>query len=629
MADFYCDHGIYSSPIAAGTVPTAAEEGNGKSKNAALMATLVIAFSGQPTSGQSMTVGGVAFTAGTTFAIGANATATATNLKNAINASTATVVNPVMISCQVRAAVNATSSGSVVTVYTRVSGGEWNAVSEASTLSNVALTQWRGGADGAWGYFTNPTTLWPSAVAVHNYGVFHKQPFLGDWLPVDRIICRSNKNIVGGSTTFSPFAWAGSSATVMRTLVIDDGTEWPADGTSPVLKVTLPLSGYNGLFGAALPFVRVLAKKYNEVDYGLWLHCINTSYTWSIGFAGGEEYVGLKITNYGSKEFSLISTGQLASYGWQTIFKDCFFQQSGSNYVNFTAGVGYRNAYINFVNCVFDNSGSSVASSGVLLPGTSAAVTSAFGWFDSCKFTNFVSGSKLFNPNWLAVGSRSFWFRNCDFGNVSNLGPNEAVNSGAGFDKTIASSSQYGYRNFFIDNAFGFVEWRQELSMPTCNAKLLDGVTPWSMHITPTIFEARMSRTGFVETPRIGKFNSLASGIRTLSIELAIHDTLALDGSTLSAVIDYQDISGAFMVVDTYDIPGTPLQTSSAIWSQESGGKVTFSDGVVQSHNKFKLTVTTPTAIMAGTEIGIVVRCHKHVPNTTVGIFVDPEVQVV
>lgn len=56
---------------------------------------------------------------------------------------------------------------------------------------------------------------------------------------------------------------------------------------------------------------------------------------------------------------------------------------------------------------------------------------------------------------------------------------------------------------------------------------------------------------------------------------------------------------------------------------------MTYVDGATQYHDKYKFSVTTPTAIATGTEIGIVIRCHTYVADTTKGFFIDPEIQVV
>ena len=68
------------------------------------------------------------------------------------------------------------------------------------------------------------------------------------------------------------------------------------------------------------------------------------------------------------------------------------------------------------------------------------------------------------------------------------------------------SSSQYGNREFVIDRAGKlYVEWVAAKGRPTLNAKLHDGVTPWSIYATTTATAANIGRHSPAELPRIGK----------------------------------------------------------------------------------------------------------------------------
>jgi len=636
MADFYCDHGIYGTPVAAGAVPTAAEDGNGKAKTAAVMATLVINFTGVSVAGQQITIGGVTMTAvasgatGNNFNVGETAALSASNLATAINANTANLIKPtgaIAATAPMRNVLNACVSGSVVTVYTRCAGSEWNSVVETTTLANATLTHWSGGADGAWGYLTNTTAIaWPTSVAVVTYGVLGNKPYMCSWVD-ENIICRSNKTLTFTTgTNFYFLPWAGASAANMRSVIFDAGVDWD-DGPQPVVTFNVSSSAYFGMGALSQGFLRLLAKKYSDAVYGALFNVTSSGYTWGFFYCGGDEFRGLKVVS-NSKTFSVQTNGQTGTSSNQTIFQECEFVQNNTGSFVATAGNSYRSSYVTFAECVFKAAGSSSASSGVIQPAVSSTATTVFAWFDSCKFVDFVAGSLLIVGATSQANQRSIWFRNCDFGNISNMGPTEALSgTSPEVNKVIASSSQYGYRNFFIDGYFGFVEWRYELSMPTCNAKLLDGVTSWAINVTPSTQSGRLSRTAFIETPRISKFNSFPDGVRTLTIELAVHADLTYTNRDVSAVIDYLDTSGARQVIDTYGAGS--LVVSSAVWSSESGGQVTFVNGVTQYYNKRKFSVVTPTPIASGSEIGIVVRGHQTVANITQGFFVDPEIQVI
>lgn len=632
MAKRYCDHGLYAAPVAAGTVPTAAEDGNGKGKTAATMATLVITFTGIPAADGTITIAGVTFTAKASGATGnqfnavTDATTCATNLKTAINASTTNVTQPpgaIGATAPLRNVVNATSSGAVLTVYTRCAGSEWNSVTENSTLTNATITeQWSGGADGAWGYFFNTASIaWPTAVSAMGYGVMATiRPYVGSLSAGDEIIVRSAKTLTAAANANIPSTSIQSIGTITAPLrvVIDDGTEWPADGSTPVFQINWSVNSTNYLFGMPR-YTQLKATKYAST-YGFYMNA-NGSSGLPLIHGASAEYVGCYFYAP-TAAVNLSHTGNSAETD-SVMFRECKIQSpSGTSTLNPDSVYGYT-LTLNFVETVFSNNGNASAHTGIIARSTQDRRHTYY--FDSCKFEGYQPGSRLFVN---AADSRSaleVFLRNCEFGGVSVLGPNPL--SGA-VSRKIAASSQFGNRDFFIDTAFGFVEWNSSRSFPYCNAKLLDGVTGWSIHVIPTTTSGRNSRYMFVETPRIGKINSLPDGVRTLTVEIAIHDSLVWNKSHISAVIDYLDTSGVRQVVDTFDYDGGALTTSTATWNQESGGQVTFVDGTTQYHNKYKFSVTTPTSIATGTEIGIMIRCHTYVDSVVKGFFIDPEIQV-
>jgi hypothetical protein len=132
------------------------------------------------------------------------------------------------------------------------------------------------------------------------------------------------------------------------------------------------------------------------------------------------------------------------------------------------------------------------------------------------------------------------------------------------------------------------------------------------------------------ELPRVTKINSLADGVRTLSLELAIEDSLLAAANRrdrIAMTVSYTQVDGSTRTISSFDYAGSALDASSAVWSSESAGKVIFNPGAI-AHTKRKLTVTTPTAIKAGTEIGVVVGFHFSGTTTMQTIFVDPEITV-
>jgi hypothetical protein len=111
---------------------------------------------------------------------------------------------------------------------------------------------------------------------------------------------------------------------------------------------------------------------------------------------------------------------------------------------------------------------------------------------------------------------------------------------------------------------------------------------------------------------------------------MAIEDSILATADRtdrVSMTVTYTQTDGSTRTISSFNWAGAPLTPSTATWSAESGGKVVFNPGNIQ-HTKRKLSVTTPTAIKSGTEIGIVVGFHFNSSTTMQTIFVDPEITV-
>lgn len=527
--------------------------------------------------------------------------------------------------------VYARRTGNNLEIMTRAGSATYN----SSTVATSGLTggtfgpyTFSGGSGGCYGYFANMrATMWPSGLGVLGYGVFSAaRPNAGVMNAGDVIRVRSNKTLTSAATgggAWSTASCANGTAALPIRLEIDDATTWAGDPASPVFTVNMNVSGSTLHFTSAAtsPF-QLKGTRYSSGTHSFRLHNTNASFVWDVYTSKSREFVGCHFS--GAAGWSVATGNGSANENDMTYFKQCRFDIATNSFTVSGSTTSGDNQQITFQNCIFDNTGNVLANSGVFHPGTASG--RFYVYLDSCKFTNYIGGSRLFNVASDLRNPQFAFLRNCDMGGVSIPGPNP--NMVAAATRTIAGSTQFGNRDFYVDTMFGYVEWNSTRSFPTCNAKLLDGTTPWSIHVIPTTVSGRNSRFQFVETPRISKINSLSSGARTLTVELAVHDSLSWNKSNISAVIDYIDTTGEKIIVETFDFDGAAFTTSTATWSSESAGKVTFSDGVTQSHNKYKFSVTTPTSILTGTDIGIVIRGHTSVADTTVGFFVDPEIQV-
>jgi hypothetical protein len=173
-----------------------------------------------------------------------------------------------------------------------------------------------------------------------------------------------------------------------------------------------------------------------------------------------------------------------------------------------------------------------------------------------------------------------------------------------------------------------FCAWNPNGGYPVCNAKLPDGTTGWSMQVIPTRTANHISRACPAELPRIAKINSFdTSTTRTLTLEMLIEQSLTFTKASISMLITYEQTDGTLKTINTYDPFGAALTASTTDWTpQISSSQVLYAGAITL--NKYKMSVTTPTEIKAGSEISIFVRVHQNVTNTTTCLFIDPTITV-
>jgi hypothetical protein len=306
-------------------------------------------------------------------------------------------------------------------------------------------------------------------------------------------------------------------------------------------------------------------------------------------------------------------TPEYANLYFKNITGQPFFYSNG-NYTNRTK--------IN--NAVIDNYGATVPHSGVIgLGGLTGNLD-----IQGLKCLNFVAGSRLMTTS---IGTAHILrVTDAEFNNVTSRGPYYASNSTKEYSKFWSHFSSIGNRDFLIDYERGLVEWNSSQSYPTLSATLPDGVTNWSWKIAPPTVSGYASLGQYLDSPRIAKINSLADGARTFALQLCISDALSWTKRDVSMRVVYKDVNGDMVTLDTLDYAAGALTSSSETWSQESGGKVTYSDGGTLYHNKFKLEVSTPSGknLPAGAEVGVYFRVHNTVANSTQYLFVDPDVSI-
>jgi hypothetical protein len=590
------------------------------------------------------------------FNAGSGATLVA-NLVSAINAATNTVNAAATgwFAHQLRDAVFARvnpGNTSKLDIMTRAGSAVYNAnslfqVAQASFtgLSSAGPWQFAGGVSGCWGTVfsgVNVSVL-PSAMnGSRMYGVWGASPPLAGALNAgDNVYMRANVNVLTGpgnyydSLTMKP---CGSVSNPVSFL-IDDGTVWSADGTTPIFTVlSTPLGGRGNNFFAMTDYtlgsglIRVCGKRYSNGNANLAFKGLVDAYTQIV--APSQLYLEH------ADVFQALSTftngvGINVAGGFyvptEAHWHDVQLTQNSTGSIyNLNAG-NYNTHNFRLTGSQIINTATSATPNVI---GISGGNSNSQLVLDGVTFSGFVPGSKLLpGTTSTSVGEMRLALKNCSLGNVAPI-PCFAANSCfSGLSLYAASATQFGNRDFFSDTMFGFVEWNSTKSFPTLRALLPDGVTPWSLHAIPTTTAANIGLTKPFELPRISKLNNLATGDRTVTVEFAVEQSQNWNSSNISAIFEYQAADGSIVAVDSQSGAlgvTTALTPSTSTWSNEKNGQVYYPIDATY-HNKYKFSFSTvPGKQMAtGTEFSVTLRIYTSVSNTSTGVFICPELVVV
>jgi hypothetical protein len=650
--------GKYAQPLAAPLTWGLPQEGDGTASTAATAsATISIDMSTWVfTSGSSTfsVMGCTALTVGTGANSATNAQYSATlttmidNLVVAINLATANVVNiPAGWSAtQVRNMVFARRTGNSLELMTRAGSASFNGL-VAMTFANVtnsASANWAGGSGGCWGWlYSHRASIWPSGIGAGGYGLWAAQlPLAGALAAGDIVKLRNGKTIThNNNVTISlTMASMGSALAPIR-FDVDDATVWTGDSSTGILKITAAFTS-NNTFGwnhNPSTYAHILGKQYASGQRNLVIEATGTGpYIQVIKptASGPVRYENIEFSCPGTRAAStcgigVTTNGNNSTGGAYTVFKNCRFVQPGqpssvNNLDSFYRSVNNVVTRVEFHGCDFVLTDAATAWPWVIMPFVTNGQSILM---DSCRFIGFVTGTRLMAVGTGAGGTElSAVLRNCDMGNVNTLGPN--------FLGTSAPEVCPGHRGFFLSSQYGtrdfvyerigrvYCEWNYAKGRPTLNAKLNDGVTPWSWYAVPATTAGNLSRISPAELPRIEGYvptNALLTeGVRTFTVEFLMESTLTWTKQDISMLIEYIDNTGVVRTIDTYDPDGAALTTSTASWSSTSWNG--------QTWLKRKFSVTTPLSVKADTVVGMIIRLHTHVSADTLGVIIDPDVGV-
>ena len=642
--------GKFGQPLAAPFTWAVPQEGDGTASTAATASAVVSIDLSAATAaaGATVSIMGAVLTcvasgaAANQFNAGAGATLVS-NLVTAINRTTNT--NTIAAQAtgwktpKVQDAVFARIGSPTTTlqIMTRAGSAQYN----SSQVTTAGLTggtfgpyTFSGGSGGCWGHLYNRLAMWPSAQAVGTYGLMSAGVAIADIANAGDVVnIRAGKLIRFPASTVQALALpALGSAAAMVKYLIDNSTVW-SDGSEP--QLIFDMSGTNVALSlsaaSAASYVHVDAPRYST-KWGMVLRksaAIGGNDTLRAVLNGPYILSGVQfdwpIAGFGLLQFVDLTNNSTA--GAFPSFRKCSFsrydQTSGTSW--FTASGGTISVRAEFIDCDFSLTNAS-APAATFFAATSAAQSFVYN-FDGCRFNGFPTGSRLCPATAAWTQTQTVQMRNCNLGGFTLLGPDffssvlgiGAFCRGGG----IYISNASGNRDFVVNTPHQFTAWESLRSYPTLNAKLLDGVTPWSIRLIPSTAANAVSPAGYVEAPRLAKINTLGTGVRTATVEFLLDTGLAWDKREIGLVMEYIDSAGAVQTIESYDHLAGALDVSSAAWSS-----TTFSDGGTLNYNKNSITLTTPTAVLADSEMSFFVRVYTTVADSTKSVFIDPEVQV-
>lgn len=632
-----------------------AQEGDGTASGAATSATVSIDLSSATAgAGDTISILGATLTcvasgASTNQFNAATGATLVSNLVTAINRTTNTVTVTAQAAgwttpkLQDAVFARVGSPTTTLEIMTRAGSATYNSgtVAQSGIAGVTGPWTFSGGAGGAWGYLVNPTytsaggLIWPSGQAFSTYGVWvQTKPLAGAVAAGDDVHMRAKRAVCMfyNQNPGIVLRSAGTEGNPVR-FIADNGTVW-AD-TNPILDVLAHYWVNSGAFAFSMAannseHHELLGQYNSNGTRSLRLRNIeaDSGFNLVVRICGPTLLKTFDIDAPGGRSVRIDNSSSFTDYYTKSMVVDgrVACPLNNNPFVVNNNGVWSNQS---FVGVEFDATGTTAPTTGGVVTMGQAGYPSDYEYI-GCKFTGFVTGSEL--TAFTAVTQGHVIFDGCTFDGVTKRGPYIAtgtqIQQHDARHRCVSLVSRSGLRDFMQDSPFGLVEWNSQQSQPTCSALLDDGATPWSIKALPTVNAAAMSALNPLRLPRLSKINSLADGARTLTLQFVAESTIAPTLATVSMSVHYEQTDGTIAVIDTYRNPDATLTASTATWTNESGGYVTFQNGGTVNHSKWKLEIETPTAIKTGSEIGVEVSVRKTSASSTKTYFFDPEIGV-
>ena len=628
---------IFGMPLAIPLVWAQPQDGDGTAPDAATASAVISldcsAYTFASGSSQVSVMGATGITVSASANSGTNAQYSATlttmldNLVAAINLCAYNTVNlPANWQAnQVRNTVFARRNGNSLELMTRAGSASYNSLIGVTWagVTGSANGTWVGGLGGCWGVQVNyNTAALPSGLpAGSGYGVLSAALLAGYATGGDVTWHRTNKliyiNPFGSQTVGSRHV--GLATALLEHRVDSLQTIWPADPANSIIELRRVSTGYNTSFliFSAGNFVVFRCPRTTSGLRSWVAKCGNANPAGGISVSPSGtkvRFVGLSLETTGVTTSDPIGITGIGSSGSMLVCEDVYLHVKGGAPVGGSYADG-NSANVLLITCEFDAAGTTTPSSGVV----SLSIVGQILQMDGCKFSNFVSGSRLLTA--ASVAGTNVEMLDCALGNIDLRGPQfgTAAWQQGKISGRITIAASDAYRDFAMESPQGFIEWNYKRDQPLLAAKLHDGVTGWSVRVVPSQIAASNLRVSALKCPPMVKLNTLSTAARTVTVETLIASAVTFTAADVDIFISYFDSSGVKRFATSYDPNAGALATSAAAWS-----KTTFVDGGTINFSKFKLVVSLPS-LLTGTIVTVAVRVNREVANTTQGLFYDPE----
>lgn len=686
MADFYCDHentSLYptaymATPASSASLP---QDGDGKATGSTTPAVSSASWDLTSASASSgtMTVMGASITGLT-----ASGSALASAIATAINASTAaiTAANGNITSVYLKALVWATTSGAVLTVYSRIASDGLNySINTACQMatgtgwtSPPANAQFSGGVSGPFRYLFNTTAL-ATAVsasvsgAVGTYGAM-PATVMGAVAAGDTIHIRTKRS---GSNVTLTWPTAASCYVTIRTIgtlvnpltfLADNGVKWPGDAGVFTMTCDSSLNYHRSIAPPASATTKQVLSGVNITETARnWRHeltgvTIPGNYAYRIGSnlfgtcfseIRSMEFVGASggaMDNVNSKYAYLqllVSGGSaLPKDNPASVFVDLIVKTQAKTSPIVAISAVNTNS-LRMINCVFDHTGITQASTEVMVSTTAPAGGTGHWRYEAigCRWVGFTSSANLSGwNNFDATKKCTVILRDCSFDNIKIFGGSanggivgnaESATSDYDLLCSIQTISTVGNRPTTYETFRKAWGWFDSAAPKTSGSVLPDGATSFSIRCAVTSEAGNVGRGIPVLFPRMGKINSLADGSRTAKLRLLVDNNIKTaigsrdpNNAELFISITYVGTDGLPKTVTTqanlWDTPTALSAGTAGDWSATSYDV----NGVTHNYSPYEISLSLPN-LKGYSELGLVFGQGCQSSSVDNYVFLDPE----